>query len=63
MRHIHSFEPANDISTRAAPQLDFPPRRRSEWLSSALFAGGSIAAFLILLACVFAATVLYYRWH
>lgn len=64
MRHVSYFTPANDPPpdiVRISHHVR--PRRRGELLTSALFAGGSIAIFVVLLACVFAATVLYYRWH
>ncbi len=63
MRQTTSASPANDLCPPPAPRARSRDRRRTELLSSALFAGGSIAAFLILLGCVFAATVLYYRSH
>jgi hypothetical protein len=77
MRRAADLTPANDLALNAeqAPANDFPPgfdlgsapdrraRRRADTVSSALFAGSSIALFVILLGFVFAATVLYYRWH
>jgi hypothetical protein len=36
---------------------------RGASLPTMVFAGGSLTAFLILLGCVFAAVLLYYRGH
>ncbi|MEO8115404.1 MAG: hypothetical protein ABI655_13540 [Phenylobacterium sp.] len=64
MRHASYFTPANDPPPDIARiTRHVHARHRGELASSLLFAGGSIAIFVVLLACVFAATVLYYRWH
>ena len=65
MRHISRFEPDEELilTPRAAAPPPLHHRRRAELWPSLLFAGGSIAAFVVLVGCVFAAMVLYYRWH
>lgn len=45
------------------PANDTGAPRRTERFASSLFAGASIALFVILAASVVAATVLYYRWR
>ena len=38
-------------------------RARRDALAALTLATGSLAMFLVLLGCVFAAVALYYRWH
>jgi len=45
------------------PAATRPSRTRGERLSVAIFTGVNVAVFLILVGCVFAAAVLYNRWH
>jgi hypothetical protein len=63
MRHAAQLSPANDLPDELPSATGRRARRRAEWASSLLFAGSSLLLFVILLGCVFAATVLYYRWH
>jgi len=44
-------------------KTETPARVRRERLSVAIFTGVNVAIFMILVCCVFAAALLYNRWH
>jgi hypothetical protein len=56
-------DPPNNADEAAIAAWRRSRERGGASLPTMVFAGGSLTAFLILLGCVFAAVVLYYRGH